>query len=206
MNREHGEQDAGGLVPGADDYGGYTIEELSDYLDSGRTPRNEEIERSPGSRIALDALERLQRLSPSLLAADTAAEERPDEGWVRRILSGISWESRAGRRIPFDSGQKGDDLGITEGAVRGVIRGAEEAIERIVVGRCRLIGDVTAPGESIRVSLDASVPYGEPIPALAERLRAEVARRLRTHTDLNVAGIDVRIRDVRSANGTGESS
>lgn len=206
MNPEHEEPGVGGREWDAEDLDGHTIEELSDYLDAGRTPRNESIERSARSRIALDALQRLRRLTPRLMEEEAAKEERPDEGWVRRILSSISSESRAGRRIPLAAGEDGDDLGITEGAVRGVIRAAESAIGGVVVGRCRLVGDVTAPGEEIRAVVDASVLYGIDIRGVAQRLRDEVRRRLNEHTDLNVVGVDVRVKDVHASDpGEGDA-
>ena len=43
-------------MTGFEDLDGHTIEELSDYLDAGRTPVDASIEGSPGCRIALDAL------------------------------------------------------------------------------------------------------------------------------------------------------
>ncbi|WP_029150564.1 hypothetical protein [Microbacterium indicum] len=202
------EHDAPGdpvLGVGPEDLDGHTIEELSDYLDAGRTPPDPSIDRSPGCRIALDALERLRDLTPELLAADTAAEPEPDDGWVQRVLSGIALDARAGRRIPLDSDAPGADLGITEGAVRGVIRAAETAFPGVLVGACRFDGDVTVPGEPIRVRVDASVPYGEPIPALAGRLRVEIRGRLRAHTSMNLAAVDIAVRDVRRPRGREES-
>jgi uncharacterized alkaline shock family protein YloU len=44
-----------------------------------------------------------------------------------------------------------------------------------------------------------------PIPDLADRLRAEISRRLSAHTTLNVTGIDITVLDLRqSPSGTGE--
>ncbi|MBO0981916.1 Asp23/Gls24 family envelope stress response protein [Microbacterium sp. SD291] len=179
------------------DLDGHTIEELADYLDAGRSPADASIDGSAGCQLALDALERLHGLTGRLIAADAAAQGAVDESWVDRVLSGIALDARAGRRIPFAS-DPDEDLAITEGAVRGLIRGAENALPGVLVGRCRLDGDVTLPGEPIRIGLDASVPYGEPITRLAERLRAEVDDRLRTHTELNVVEIDIMVRDIRA--------
>ncbi|GAA4487164.1 hypothetical protein [Microbacterium panaciterrae] len=180
-----------------EDLDGHTIEELVDYLESGRAPADPSIDRSPGSRIALDALERLRALSPLLLAADTASEPEPDESWVQSILSGIALDARAGRRIPITSPAPNADLGITEGAVRGVVRASETAVPGVLVGTCRFEGDVTVPGEAVRVLLDVSVPYGDPIPDLVDRLRREIGARLAAHTTLTVAGIDITVHDVR---------
>lgn len=196
MTDEHDETRLRGLGLEPGDLDGHTIEELSDYLDAGRQPADPSIEESPGCRLALDALERLRGVTAAMLAADEASSAPVDDSWVDRILSGIALDARAGRRIPIDSGDAHIDLGVTEGAVRGVIRGAELLFPGMLVGRCRLDGDVAAPGAPIRVEIEVSVPYGEPIPALAEGLRAEVRRRLAVHTELVVSSIDITIEDV----------
>lgn len=179
-----------------EDLDGYSIEELADYLDAGRNPVNPSIEQSAGCQLALDALERLHRLTPALVAADTAAEPEADESWVQKILGGIVLDARAGRRIPLAAPDH-TDLGITEGAVRGLVRAAENTIPGVLVGRCRLEGDVTQPGAPIRINIEASVPYGTSIPRLASELRAEIAIRLATHTELNITGIDITIQDIQ---------
>jgi hypothetical protein len=184
-----------GLEPA--DLDGHTIEELGDYLDAGRTPRNPAIEESPGCQLALDALERLRGLGTALMDEDAASAPPADESWVDRILSGIAMDAQAGRRIPFASDEPDVDLAITEGAVRGLVRAAEEAVPGVLVGRCRLDGDVTEPGAPVRVAIDVSVRLGDPLRRVADRLRAEVEDRLRRHTDLQIAAIDVAITDVR---------
>lgn len=192
-----------GMEP--DDLDGHTIEELSDYLDSGRTPANPSIDASAECQIALDALERLRALTPELIAADTAAESEADDNWVQSILAGIALDARAGRRIPISIDLPGVDAGITEGAVRGVIRAAENAVPGVLVGRCRFDGDVTVPGEPVLVRVDVSVLYGLPIRGLIDRLRAEISVRLSAHTTLNVTGIDITVSDLRqSRSRTGE--
>ncbi|WP_259614062.1 hypothetical protein [Microbacterium paraoxydans] len=194
-HNEHDELRRLGLEP--DDLDGHTIEELSDYLDAGRTPKDLTIEESPGCQLALDALERLRGLGSALMDEDAAAAPPADESWVERVLSGIAMDAQAGRRIPFASDDPGVELAITEGAVRGLVRAAEEAVPGVLVGRCRLHGDVTVPGAPVRVAIDASVRLGDPIRSAADRLRAEVDTRLRRHTELQVVGIDVAITDVR---------
>ncbi|MDR7384975.1 hypothetical protein [Promicromonospora iranensis] len=176
---------------------GHTIDELTDYLEAGRVPADPSIDGSPACRLALDALERLHGLTPDLIAADTAAEPEADDGWVRRVLGGIALDAHAGRRIPVPTSVPHADLGITEGAVRGLVRAAENAVPGLVVGRCRFDGDVTRPGAPVTVLVDVSVPYGRPIPPLVEQLRGEIAGRLALHTELNVTAVDITVRDVR---------
>ena len=184
-----------GLEP--TDLDGHTLDELTDYLEAGRRPADRSIDESPGCQLALDALERLHGLGAELLAAEAAAEPAVDESWVDRVLSGIAMDARAGRRIPFASPDPSADLGITEGAVRGLIRSAESAVPGLLIGRCRLDGDVTVADAPIRVTIDASALHGQPIPMVAEQLRAEVDRGLRAHTELNIVAIDIAIRDIR---------
>ncbi|MGO1768767.1 MAG: hypothetical protein ACTHZX_02330 [Microbacterium sp.] len=194
-----------GLEP--EDLDGHTIEELSDYLDAGRTPPDPAIEASAGCRIALDALQRLRGFTTDLVAADEAAEPEPDEGWVRGILAGITSDARAGRRIPLAPEEHDADLGITEGAVRGLIRAAEDAVPGVLVGRCRLDGDVTLPGMPIPVRVDVSVAYGARIPDAVAGIREEIAAILAAHTDLVVAAIDITVRDIHQlADPTKEDS
>lgn len=189
-----------------EDLDGHTMDELSDYLDAGRLPADPSIDASPGCRIALDALERLRRLGPALLDQDTAGEPQPDDNWVRSILDGIARDARAGRRIPFPVAEPDDDLGITEGAVRGLIRAAGDGVPGVLIGRCRLDGEVATPGAPVRIEVEASVPYGLPISRLAERLRDEIGERLRTHTELNLTGIDIVVHDVRDLPSGGGSA
>lgn len=184
-----------GLEP--TDLDGHTIEELTGYLDAGRQPLDPSIEESAGCQLALDALERLHGLGGELIDADAAAAPEVEAGWVDRILAGIAIDARAGRRIPFATPDPHADLAITEGAVRGFIRSAEEAVPGLLLGRCRLDGDVTAPGAPIRVEIEANVFHGESIPLVTDRLRAEVDSRLRRHTELNIVAIDIAIRDIQ---------
>ena len=184
-----------GLEP--TDLDGHTLDELTDYLDAGRLPADRSIDESPGCQLALDALERLHGLGAELIAVETAAEPAVDENWVDRILSGIAMDARSGRRIPFGSPDPRVELGITEGAVRGLIRSAESAVPGLLIGRCRLDGDVTTKDAPIRIEIDASALHGQPIPVVAEQLRAEVDRGLRAHTELNIVAIDIAIRDIR---------
>lgn len=196
MTNEHDTPAARVLGLEPEDLDGHTIEELSDYLDAGRTPPRPSIDLSPGCQLALDALERLHGLTPELLASHTEASEA-DDGWVQKILAGITLDARAGRRIPLPAPDPRVDLGITEGAVRGLIRAAENDVRGVLIGRCHLDGDVTDPRAPIRIRVEASVPYGEPIPDIADRIRAEISARLAVHTELNVAGIDIAVHDVQ---------
>lgn len=188
------------------DLDGHRMDELVDYLDRGRTPVDPSIEGSPGCQIALASLARLREISAALMEAEAAAEEPRDEAWVTDILSYIGMEARASRDIPLrwepgvqDAGlAPGVHLSVSEGAVRGLIRAAGDDAGGVLIGRCRLEGDVSVPGDPITVDVEASVAWGEPIAPAAERIRASVAAALRRHSHLNVVAIDVAVHDVQT--------
>ncbi|HEY0246808.1 MAG TPA: hypothetical protein VGC45_00980, partial [Gryllotalpicola sp.] len=98
------------------------------------------------------------------------------------------------------------DLGITEGAVRGIIRAAEDDVDGAIIGRCRFTGDITTPGEPVTVSVDASIVWGQNLPQAADRLRAAITRRLLAHTGLNIVAVDVAIHDIHQLPAAEEPS
>ncbi|WP_200920299.1 Asp23/Gls24 family envelope stress response protein [Agreia sp. Leaf244] len=179
-----------------DDLDGHTIDELSDYLDRGRTPLDPSIEGSPGCRIALGSLERLRQISQSLVEVDAAAEAPRNDDWLGGILESIGREARAGRDIPLLPPSPRATLSVTEGAVRGLIRAAGDRAGGLIIGRCRLDGDVTVPGTPITVSIDASVFWGERIVETVDRAREAIYSALLKHTELTIASIDITVHDV----------
>lgn len=172
------------------------IADLSQYLDKGENPPQELLDRSPAHQLALESLLRFRAVAGGLLQADADAEPARDDSWVSRILTNIHIEARAGRSIPLTSPSPSAEFSITEGAVRGLIRAAGDSVPGALIGRCRLDGDVTVPGSEITVAVEASVRWGDPLPAAASRIRADIARSLRRHTELSLAAIDVTITDV----------
>ncbi|WP_234407382.1 Asp23/Gls24 family envelope stress response protein [Microterricola viridarii] len=186
-------------APPGSDLDGHSIEELSDYLDAGREPRNDSIESSPGCQIALAGLARLHRLTMEQLDADVEQEPAPSDSWVQSIMNRIALEANAGRDIPIAHSDPHAALALSEGAVRGIIRSAGDGVEGVIVGRCRLDGDVTHLGEPITIRVEMSIAWGENIPAAASQLRQAIADELHKHTELAVAAIDITVRDVRVA-------
>lgn len=175
---------------------GYTIDDLTDYLERGRTPRDESIESSAGCQIALASLERLRELSRDLLTNESGASAPVSEGWVSGILSNIGREARSGRTIPLQHGADSVDLSITEGAVRGLIRQAGDSVPGVIIGSCVLRGDVTSPGEPIAIEVSASAFVEVPLLETADRIRRVVYDAVRRHTELTVSTVDVVIDDV----------
>lgn len=195
MKRKHGAQPVPTVVDSSD-LGGHTLEQLSDYLDAGRTPVDPAIEQSPGCLLALSALEDLHNMVPKLVVSDVSAEGETEESWVQSILEGITMDARAGRRIPLSSEAANANLGIIEGAVRSLIRACADSVPGIMVGRCRLNGEVEQPGSPITVEVDVSVPYGQPAGELITALRAEIRTQICSHTEMNLENVDITVRDV----------
>ena len=181
------------------DLDGHSIEELSDYLDAGRLPRDDSIESSPGCLIALASLERLRNAAWALLEAEADADPERDSAWIGRLMGTISREARAGRDIPISSGDASVALSVTEGSVRGLIRAAGDDVGGVLIASCSLDGDVTRPGEPITVNIAASVAWGLSLPMLAQELRASILAALARHTELVVEGVNVTIRDIHTA-------
>lgn len=172
------------------------IEVLNDYLDRGDDPPPELLAGSPDHQLTLDALVRFRRLTSELLADDVAAEPARDEGWVATILANIHSESRAGRSIPLAHPSSIADLSMSEGAVRGLVRAAGDAVSGTLIGACVLIGDVTEPGSPITVAVEASVFWGQRIGSTAGHIRAAIESALLLHTELTIVAIDVTVTDV----------
>ncbi|SEA38825.1 Asp23/Gls24 family envelope stress response protein [Leifsonia sp. 21MFCrub1.1] len=184
-------------LPGDELIDGHTLDELSDYLARGRTPADPSIDGSPECRAALASLERLSRTTMELMEVE--AERSPtDDGWVSRILDGIRLDVQSGRRVPLSHPDETADLALTEGAVRALVRDVGDGIDGVIVGRCRLDGDLETLGSPVAVHVEISVRYGDPLEAVAAEVRAAVAAELAAHAELNVASVDVTVTDVRA--------
>ncbi|PPG45280.1 Asp23/Gls24 family protein [Rathayibacter rathayi] len=194
--QEQAEQEQPEQEQAAPEQDGIGIDELSDYLDRGRSPYDPAIEESPEHRRTLSALQRVRALSSALIDDDAARLPAPEESWFGSILTQVRREARAGRDIPLASVQPDVLLTITEGAVRGLVREAGDSVAGVLVGRCRLLGDVAEPGAEVVVELTISVFWGVPIAEAAQQVRERVHSRLLTQTELRVVRIDVRVEDV----------
>src|SRR5690606_26819485 len=105
-------------------------------------------------------------------------------------------EARPGRRIPLAEPTPDSDLGITEGAVRSLIRDAETDAPGVVVGRTVLHGDLGTATAEVSVSVDVAIVYGHHIETATDRLRQAIAAKLAAHTCLQVRVIDIAVRDL----------
>ncbi|CAN5250719.1 hypothetical protein BH09ACT1_BH09ACT1_22210 [soil metagenome] len=173
---------------------GHTIEELSDYLDSDRTPRNESIESSPGAQNALAALSRLRHLAPRIIEAEAKAVKPKDESWIKRILDQIGIQAHAGRDIPFTADDERMRLSINEGAVRAIIREIGDELDSLIVERCRLEGDVDQSDAPVTVFVEVSVFEDADSESAIAELRENIRVALERHTELTIAEITIQVR------------
>jgi hypothetical protein len=179
-----------------DELDGHTLEELSDYLESGRTPRDPSIENSAACRLALDDLARLRQLTSAALQREADRDPTRDDPWIAGLLEAIKDEIRPGRDIPIADDDPTTSLSVTEAAVRGLLRASSDALPHVIVGRTEIHGEVETAGAPVTVSVTAAAEYGHPLPALVEELRRVVGEALAVHTEIVVERIDITIDDV----------
>ncbi|MGK9147611.1 hypothetical protein KXS11_08315 [Plantibacter flavus] len=172
------------------------IDALSDYLDRDMQPADPTIDDSPECQRVLRSLRRVRSLAAPLLAADEAAVTTLDQGWIRGIMENIGREAKAGRDIPFAEAPEQATLVITEGTVRGLVRGAGDRTPGILVGRCVLEGDVTTLGEPIRLRVTVSIGWGRSVADAIAQFREEASASIHQHTDLVLAGLDIVVDDL----------
>ncbi|MFJ4253900.1 Asp23/Gls24 family envelope stress response protein [Microbacterium sp. NPDC090003] len=177
---------------------GTTIDQLSDYLDRDRTPRDPHIETCPDCLNALEALERVGRLSRDLIDADAAELPAPPESWFERIFTSIQEELRAGRSLPISHPDPRVQITVTEGAVRALLRDSGDAIDGVFISRTEIVGDAETLGAPVEINLTASVRFGTSIQHLTDELREVAYAALATHTDLNVAAVNISVEDIHT--------
>jgi hypothetical protein len=172
---------------------GRTLDELEDYLDRGRSPRDPAIEASAACRLALRALEQVRGLSLSALEDEAARVPTRDDSWIAGLLESIKAEVVGGRDIPLRHADPGVRLGVTEAAVRGLLRQVGDPVD----------GDVSEAGAPIEVTLTMTARYGVPLRDAAQALRAAAVSALALHTELAVVAVHVEVDDVWLDEGSG---
>lgn len=175
---------------------GFTLDDLSDYLDRGRVPAIRAIDESPECQAMLASIERMGSLTRDLVAQDQREQPALEEGWLGGLLEAISREVRAGRDIPLTAPDPRATLTVTEGAIRELIRSAGDSVDGALVGSCTLEGDVDAVGGLVTVALTISVVPQTPVVELAEQVRQKVYTQLLAHTELSIGSIDVTVSDI----------
>ncbi|MCU1543441.1 MAG: hypothetical protein JWM50_1306 [Microbacteriaceae bacterium] len=193
MNDTHDESTTAPLDHEALD--AHTVEELSDYLDRGREPRDPAIESSPAAQHALAALSRLRAVAPRVMAADAHRFAPKNENWIKRILDQIGVQAHAGRDIPIPYDVDGAVLSIAEGAVRALVRDAGDETEGLLVERVRLEGDVESPEAHVEVHVMVSTFDGLDEKRVTAAFSERALDALQKHTTLRITSITVRVHD-----------
>jgi len=181
-------------VDQTDDVGGsgYSLEDLSTYLDRGRTPRIPAIERNAECQALLASMERMGRLSREIV--DEQATEPLAESWYDEIMREVMREFRAGRDIPLARTEDGTQLVVTEGALYELIRSVGDDVEGVLVGRVRI--DQPEPTAPLEVRVTVSVLFGYPMQTTVERMRDGIRAAIERHGELRVGRVDVTVGDV----------
>lgn len=182
-------------TPDHDDCG-RTLEQLSDYLQTGASNDQDHIEHCPQCQAGLAALRRLENLTRELVADDLRRADPADEPWFRTIMDNLRLETRAGRSLPLSADNPEDSLSETEGSVIALIRAAGDSVPGSTIGRCRLEGDLTVPGAPVRIRLNVTAVWGASLHGLARELRRTVAEAVASHTELNVTAVDIAVTDL----------
>ncbi len=182
-----------------DDIGGsgYSLEDLSAYLDRGRIPRIPAIERNAECQAILASMERMGRLSREIV--EEQAAEPISESWYDSIMREVMREFRAGRDIPLARTDDGTELVVTEGALYELIRTVGDGIEGLLVGRVRL--DQPEPDAPLDVRVTVSVRFGRAMNTAVDEMRDGIRSAIERHGDLRVGRVDVTVGDVHLDEG-----
>lgn len=177
-----------------DDVGGsgHSLEDLSAYLDRGRTPRIPAIERNAECQALLASMERMGRISREIV--DEQAAEPLAESWYDEIMREVMREFRAGRDIPLSRAEDGTQLVVTEGALYELIRTVGDDVEGVLVGRVRI--DQLDPMAPLDVRVTVSVLFGYPIQETVDLMRDGVRIAIERHGELRVGRVDITVGDV----------
>ena len=181
---------------GTDSVDGVSLEELGDYLDRGREPRDPRIEGSPACRLALQALESVGDLSRESFEREAAREPHRDDAWISGLLDQVRREVVEGRPVPVHSPDPLTELSTSEAAVRGLLRRVGDEVDGVVVRSTELDGAIDEPGAPVTVRVTVSARYGLSIDELADQLRGLLGAALDQHTELRVVAVDVHVDDV----------
>lgn len=181
-------------VDDVDDVGGsgYSLEDLSAYLDRGRTPRIPAIERNAECQALLASMERMGRLSREIV--EEQAAEPLAESWYDQIMREVMREFRAGRDIPLALAEDGTEIVVTEGALYELIRTVGDQVDGVLVGRVRI--DQAEPTSPLDVRVTVSVLFGYPMQRTVDRMRDGIRTAIERHGDLRVGRVDVTVGDV----------
>lgn len=183
-------------------FGGFTLDELAEYLERDRTPVQPEIESSDEARSALESLNRMRRLTGESLAAESRQHGHLDEPWVLRVLSFIRADAREGRSIPLAHPNPRVKLSVSERALRALIRACGDQIGGVAIGRVIFHGDVETLGAPVSVEVRVALFMFTAVHAVADLLRDHIGETIRRHARLNLTAVDLVFTNVIPGPGT----
>jgi hypothetical protein len=175
-----------GLEP--EDLDGHTIDELTDYLEHGRTPAEPSIDNSPACQIALGALQRLQDLAGTLLDVPDTDAPSIDQNWITAVLAAIPVDARAGRHFPWPTNTVQAAAYTTEGAVRGLIRAVGDDVPGLLVGSVRIGSGVPTP-----IDIDVALVHGTRLVDAVTTFRSTLRSALQGHLPFALGAINVTV-------------
>ncbi|MFW0181980.1 hypothetical protein ACN082_00515 [Rothia sp. CCM 9417] len=123
-------------------------------------------------------------------------ELEKDLSWAENLLSNLVLEAKAGRSIPLPSPHQAVRIRQDEGAVVAAVRAVADELDEVIIGQCRLEGDIETPGAPVKVNVTASVQIGLVIPDLAQALRSSIQESLERCSKLNIVAINITIQDL----------
>lgn len=175
---------------------------LSNWIDEPEpSSRHQQLSRHiascPECSRKINSLTKLRNIATQAFDHETV-EQASDSGWMDQMLSNLAFEARAGRSIPLESPLKDLTLSQTEGAIVAAARAVADQLDEVIIGRCRLVGDLETLGAPIEVEVTASVQFGAYIPDLAQALRASIRQELERVSELNVTAINITIQDLHT--------
>lgn len=157
------------------------------------------IDSCPECTRKIASLSKLHDLAATALDRETQ-EQEADTSWVDSLLNNLVFEARSGRSIPLEAPSERVRLSQSEGAVVAAARAVADRIEGVMIGRCRLVGDVQTYGAPVTVQVTVSVCLGQQIPLLIQLLREALTSEFSRVSELNITGIDITVQDLHTKN------
>lgn len=178
------------------------ISTLSNWMDEPESSSRHQqlarhIDSCPECSRKIASLTKLRTIATTSFEEDVK-EQESDQNWMDRLLNNLAFEARAGRSVPLESPLKELSISQTEGAIVAAARAVADQLDEVIIGRCRLVGDVEILGAPIEVEVTASVQFGAYIPDLAQALRTSVRQELERVSELNITAINITIQDLHS--------
>lgn len=178
------------------------ISTLSNWMDEPESSSQHRqlarhIDSCPECSRKVASLTKLRTMATTSFEEDVK-EQESDPSWMEKLLNNLAFEARAGRSVPLESPIKELSISQTEGAIVAAARAVADQLDEVIIGRCRLVGDVETLGAPIEVEVTASVQFGAYIPDLAQALRDSVRQELERVSELNITAINITIQDLHS--------